>query len=93
MPLVEVLKAKGIAARRASADELHAAVEKALAARFPGATGLIMDPDPTEYVLDRGWIARQGLKVQDVESTIRKALLSTGLVDGLCIVVAPGAPG
>ena len=83
MPLVEVLKARGIDARRASGEELSGPVDKALAARFPGATGLITDPDPTEYVLDREAIARQGLKVEDVEDTIRRALLSTGLVDAV----------
>jgi predicted AlkP superfamily pyrophosphatase or phosphodiesterase len=83
MPLVEVLKAKGIDARRATIDELSGPVDKALAARFPGATGLLTDPDPTEYVLDRGAIARQGLKVEDVEGTIREALISTGLVDAV----------
>jgi predicted AlkP superfamily pyrophosphatase or phosphodiesterase len=83
MPLVEVLKAKGIDARRASSEQLSGPVEKALAARFPGATGLITDPDPSEYVLDREAIARQGLKVEDVEGTIREALLSTGLVDAV----------
>ncbi len=83
MPLVEVLKAKGIDARRASSEELSGPVEKALAARFPGATGLIADPDPMEYVFDREAIARQGLRVEDVEATIRQALLSTGLVDAV----------
>jgi len=83
MPLVEVLKAKGIDARRASGEELSGPVEKALAARFPGAMGLITDPDPMEYVLDREAIARQGLKAEDVEGTIRKALLATGLIDAV----------
>ena len=83
MPLVEALEAKGIDARRASSEELSGPVDKALAARFPGATGLITDPDPTEYVLDREAIARQGLKVEEVEGTIREALLSTGLIDAV----------
>jgi predicted AlkP superfamily pyrophosphatase or phosphodiesterase len=83
MPLVEVLKAKGLDARRASGEELSGPVDKALALRFPGATGLLTDPDPMEYVLDREAIARQGLKVEDVEGTIRGALLSTGLVDAV----------
>jgi len=83
MPLVEVLKARGIDARRATSEELSGPVERALAARFPGATGLLTDADPTEYVLDREAIAGQGLKVEDVEAEIRKALLSTGLVDAV----------
>jgi predicted AlkP superfamily pyrophosphatase or phosphodiesterase len=83
MPLVETLKAKGIDARRATGEELSGPVDKALAARFPGATGLVTDADPMEYVLDREAIARQGLKVEDVEGTIRQALLSTGLIDAV----------
>ena len=83
MPLVEVLKARGVDARRADAAELYQPVEKALAARFPGAVGLIADPDPMEFVLDRQAITRQGLKVEDVETTIRGALLGTGLVEAV----------
>ena len=83
MPLVEVLKARGVDARRADAAELYQPVEKALAARFPGAVGLIADPDPMEFVLDREAITRQGLKVEDVETTIRGALLGTGLVEAV----------
>ena len=83
MPLVEVLQARGVDARRADASELSGPVEKALAARFPGAIGLIADPDPMEYVLDREAIARQGLKFDDVLATIREALLGTGLVEAV----------
>ncbi len=83
MPLVEVLKARGIDARRADSAELLRPVEQALAHRFPGATGLIADPDPMELVLDREAIARQGLKFEEVEATIREALLGTGLVEAV----------
>ena len=83
MPLVEVLKARGIDARRADSSALSRPVEEALAASFPGKTGLIADPDPMEYVLDQDAIARQGLKREEVEATIRRALLSTGLVEAV----------
>jgi predicted AlkP superfamily pyrophosphatase or phosphodiesterase len=83
MPLVEVLKARGIDARRADAAELSQPVELALQARFPGKTGLVADPDPMEYVLDREAITRQGLRFEDVETTIREALLGTGLVEAV----------
>jgi predicted AlkP superfamily pyrophosphatase or phosphodiesterase len=83
MPLVEVLKKRGIDALRADSSELSRAVEEALAARFPGASGLIADPDPMEYVLDQGAIERQGLKRDEVEATIQKALLGTGLVEAV----------
>jgi predicted AlkP superfamily pyrophosphatase or phosphodiesterase len=83
MPLVEVLKARGVDARRADAAELSRPVEQALQRRFPGKTGLVADPDPIEYVLDREAISRQGLKAEDVEATIREALLGTGLVEAV----------
>jgi hypothetical protein len=83
MPLVEVLRARGIDARRADAAELSRPVELALQARFPGKTGLVADPDPMEYVLDREAITRQGLRFEDVETTIREALLGTGLVEAV----------
>ena len=98
MPLVELLKARGVDARRADSAELYQPVEKALAARFPGAVGLVADPDPMEFVLDREAITRQGLNFEDVEATIREALLGTGLVEAvytqaqLMGAPAPGDP-
>ena len=98
MPLVELLKARGVEARRADSAELYQPVEKALAARFPGAVGLVADPDPMEFVLDREAITRQGLNFEDVEATIREALLGTGLVEAvytqaqLMGAPAPGDP-
>jgi predicted AlkP superfamily pyrophosphatase or phosphodiesterase len=83
MPLVEVLQARGMDARRADSAELYRPVEQALAVRFPGKTGLVADPDPMEFVLDREAITRQGLKFEDVETTIREALLGTGLVEAV----------
>jgi predicted AlkP superfamily pyrophosphatase or phosphodiesterase len=83
MPLVEVLQAKGLPARRASADAMDDAVQKALAARFPGKQGLLADPDPMEYVLDQDALTRQGVERSEVERTIREALLSTGVVDAV----------
>jgi predicted AlkP superfamily pyrophosphatase or phosphodiesterase len=83
LPLVEVLKAKGVDARRGSASEVHVAVVKALEARFPGASGFFADPDPLEYVFDRAAIERQGLKLEDVESATREALLATGFFDAV----------
>jgi hypothetical protein len=83
MPLVEVLQARGLPARRATAEDLDGPVQQALAARFPGATSIFADADPMEYVLDRDSLERQGLKRAEVERTIRQALLSTGLVDAV----------
>ncbi len=81
MPLVETLQAKGIPARRAREEDLEETVETALAARFPGARGLVADSDELEWVLDQEAIARQGLTRADVEQTIRKAAMGTGIVD------------
>jgi predicted AlkP superfamily pyrophosphatase or phosphodiesterase len=81
MPLVEVAAARGIDARRASPEELERPVEAALAARFPGATGLVADADPPDYTLDDEAIRRQGLERTDVEQTITNALLGTGIVE------------
>lgn len=83
MPLVEVLKARGVDARRADAAELLRPVERALATRFPGKGDLIADPDPMELVLDREAIQRGGLELGDVEGAIRDALLGTGLVEAV----------
>jgi predicted AlkP superfamily pyrophosphatase or phosphodiesterase len=83
MPLVEVLQARGLPARRVAPDEMHAAVQAALAARFPGADGLIADTDPMEYVLDQAAVDRHGLDRGLVERTIRDALVSTGVVDAV----------
>jgi predicted AlkP superfamily pyrophosphatase or phosphodiesterase len=95
MPLVELLKARGVDARRADSAELYQPVEKVLAARFPGAVGLVADPDPMEFVLDREAITRQGLRFEEVETTIREALLATGLVEAVYtqaqLVAAPPA--
>jgi hypothetical protein len=83
LPLAEVLQTRGIDARRADSAELLRPVEQALADRFPGKTGLIADPDPMELVLDRESITHQGLKFEEVEATIREALLSTGLIEAV----------
>ena len=87
MPLVELLQARGLPARRATGEDLDRPVQQALAARFPGATGLFADEDPMEYVLDAAAIERQGLKRPEVEQTIREALLGTGLVDAVYTAV------
>jgi predicted AlkP superfamily pyrophosphatase or phosphodiesterase len=83
MPLAEVLKARGTDARRADSSELSLPVERALAARFPGAKGLIADPDPIEFVLDREAIRAQSLRFDDVQRTVREALMSSSLVDAV----------
>ncbi len=83
MPLVEKLQADGLPARRAFEEDLTKGVDAALAARFPGARGLVADSNDLEWVLDVDAIARQGLARADVEQTIRSAAMATGIVDAI----------
>ncbi len=83
MPLVENLQARGLPAVRAREEDLAQTVDEALAARFPGARGLLADSDELEWVLDTEAIARQGLKRADVEQAIRTTALGSGVVDAV----------
>jgi len=80
-PLVERLRAMGIDARRVRPAAVTAAVDEALARRFPRATGILAWARPPEFQLDLEALRRQGLKRRDVEAVVKKALLATGLVD------------
>ena len=80
MPLVETLQAQGIDARRASPALLAKAVETALTDRFHGAEGIVAASDPPSFYLDLDRIRARGLARADVEATIAKALMATGLV-------------
>jgi len=81
MPLVEVLRARGVDARRAHPDVLATAVQKALEASLPGAKGLIADYDWPHFYLDLEAIRAQGLRRAVVEGVVEQALLATGLVE------------
>jgi arylsulfatase A-like enzyme len=81
MPLVERLQARGIAAQRVQPSALELPVVTALRARFPDAGTLIADYDPPNFYLDLEAIRSHGLRRQDVESTMEKALMETGLVE------------
>lgn len=81
MPLVEVLKAKGVDARRVSPSVIRDAVTSALAARFPQAGALVEAFDVPHVYLDLERIARLGLHRAEVESVVEAALLGTGIVD------------
>lgn len=81
MPLVEVLRQRGVPARRVHPDELLRPVQQALQAGFPNGQGLLayyLDPN---FYLDLDAIQRQGLRRADVEATVIRALLETGVVD------------
>jgi arylsulfatase A-like enzyme len=81
MPLVETLKARGVAAQRVSPKVVDKAVGDALAARFPPDGGkLIAAYDTPNVYLDLDEIARRGLRRAEVEATVAAALMGTGLV-------------
>jgi predicted AlkP superfamily pyrophosphatase or phosphodiesterase len=81
LPLVEVLQARGIAARRAGPDLLHKPVEAALQACFPGVTGLIAAWDGPNVYLDVQALARHRLHRSGVERAVIEGLMKSGLVD------------
>ena len=80
MPLAETLQARGIDARRADPALLVNAVQAALADRFGHADGIVAAADAPNFYLDLDRIRGRGLLRTDVEATIEKALLATGLV-------------
>jgi len=83
MLLAETLRARGIDARRATPAVLVDAVQAALAARFGTAGGIVAAADSPNFYLDLGVIRGRGLLRADVEATIEKALLATGLVQAV----------
>ncbi len=80
MPLVELLQARGVDARRVKPEEIADPVRQALAARFPGAGELVKIIDEPHVYLDLDAISRRGLKRSDVERLVKEALLATGFV-------------
>jgi predicted AlkP superfamily pyrophosphatase or phosphodiesterase len=81
MPLVEVLQAKGMDARRVTPAAIEAPVREALEKRFPGAKDLIDAVDVPSFYLDQEAIARHGLSLHAVQDVVREALLKTGVVE------------
>lgn len=83
MPLVEILKARGVDARRVTATSLNDAVDSGLKERYPGVSGILAAKDPPNYYLDLAVLHRNGLRRADVESAIEKVLLGTGVVEAV----------
>jgi hypothetical protein len=81
MPLVELLKAKGLDARRVAPADIENAVRQALQKRFPGADDLIEAVDVPSFYLDQAAIARHGLSLRPVQDVVKEALLQTGVVE------------
>jgi predicted AlkP superfamily pyrophosphatase or phosphodiesterase len=83
LPLVEVLQARGVDARRTSPADLRAAAEHALQARFPGVADLIAHYDAPNFYLNEETIDKHQLAPETVESTLVAGLMSTGLVEAI----------
>jgi predicted AlkP superfamily pyrophosphatase or phosphodiesterase len=81
LPLVEVLQARGVPARRAHPRTLEAAVSAAMDAQFGAGHGLVARFIPPDFYLDLAAVERRGLARRDVEAVVEKALLGTGLVE------------
>lgn len=84
MPLVEVARRRSHRARRVRPEELRAPVLRALAQRFgPGAEAIVAHLDPPNAWLDERALGARGLRRADVEATVRRALLGTGVVEAV----------
>jgi predicted AlkP superfamily pyrophosphatase or phosphodiesterase len=81
LPLVEVLQARGVAARRVGPDALQKPVEAALQARFPGVAGLVAAWDGPNVYLDLDALGRHRLHRADAEKAVVEGLMKSGLVD------------
>jgi predicted AlkP superfamily pyrophosphatase or phosphodiesterase len=79
VPLVEQLAAHGEDARRIAPATLLAAVNKALAARFPGVDGIVSYFAGDVY-FDPLVLQKNKIRRADVERTVRDALLKTGTI-------------
>jgi predicted AlkP superfamily pyrophosphatase or phosphodiesterase len=79
LPLVEELAARGEDARRVPPATLLASVNRALADRFPG-VGNIVAYFAGDVYLDTAVMQRHNLSRDNVEKTIKDALLRTGVV-------------
>ena len=83
MPLVEVLQAKGIQAKREKPERLMTPLKQALQSRFPGVAGLVAYVEFPSLYLDESVIAKNKLNRHEIEATISKALIATGLVEAV----------
>jgi predicted AlkP superfamily pyrophosphatase or phosphodiesterase len=83
VPLVEVLRARGVEAKRVRASEIEAVAQRAVETDFPQASGLIANYDSPNFYLDESAIARCGIKRKAVEDVIVKALMATGYFESV----------
>ncbi len=79
-PIVEILQARGVAARRFPPKAVEDAVTAAFARKYPGVNDL-MSYFATDIYLDEDALRRHKLDRKDVEKTAIDALLATGAVE------------
>jgi predicted AlkP superfamily pyrophosphatase or phosphodiesterase len=83
MPLVEVLRSRGVAAQRVDPQSFRRSVEAALVKRFPGAPPLVASYDAPDFYFDLRAIEDHHLSRSDVEEEATRALLATGVVEAV----------
>jgi len=83
LPLVEVLQAKGIPAKREKPEVLVKAVTNALVTHFPGVEGLVASWEGANIYLNTEVIQRSKLRREDVNAVIVGALVGTGLLESV----------
>jgi predicted AlkP superfamily pyrophosphatase or phosphodiesterase len=84
LPLVEVLQGKGIQAKREKPDILIRAVSDAIRLRFPSVEDVVANWDEFPHVyLDNEVIQKNKLSREEVQATMTRALISTGLVEAV----------
>lgn len=81
MPLVEILQARGVAARRVHPDDVAVPVQRAVDERFGAKAGLVSRIHAPDVYLDLAAVEARGLKRREVEGVVRTAVLGTGLVE------------
>jgi predicted AlkP superfamily pyrophosphatase or phosphodiesterase len=82
MPLVEVLQARGIDAKRVDPSMLQHAVLNALKTQFTNYDGLVEFSQPDFYLM-KDEIKKRGLKQKEVENIIVKAIHGSGLAEAV----------
>ena len=79
-PLVEIMQAQGVNARRVTPKEIQDVLVAAFAKRYPGVSGLISH-FATDVYLNEDVVRRNNLDWKKVEATAVEAMLSTGFFE------------
>jgi predicted AlkP superfamily pyrophosphatase or phosphodiesterase len=81
LPLVELLRGRGLDARRLPPSALDEPLHRALRERYPQAGALIAHDETPNYYLDLDALRRHGLARAEVEGVAARAMMATGLVE------------